>query len=234
VVRVDLLDLEDGERAARLVGQCHLVPARRLIHREADGKRPREAVREPHLLDDALVVLRAHEALERREGAGGEHVQIRQLARREDERLEVLDALGARSAPLEQLPAVRLDQLGADRRAHAVTSARISPRSSRTWRIRVALSAGSSCSDSMRTSGLCGGSYGSETPVNSLISPRKAFSYRPLTSRRAHSSTDASTNTSTNVPCCSTISRALRRASTYGEIAETITAAPCRVSREAT
>src|SRR2546421_4453762 len=86
----------------------------------------------------------------------------------------------------------------------------------------------------MRPAGLVGGSYGSETPVNSLISPRKAFSYRPLTSRRAHSSTDASTKTSTNVPFCSTISRAFRRASTYGEIAETITAAPCRVSREAT
>src|SRR2546423_8527800 len=42
------------------------------------------------------------------------------------------------------------------------------------------------------------------------------------------------TKTSTNVPFCSTISRAFRRASTYGEIAETITAAPCRVSREAT
>jgi hypothetical protein len=42
-------------------------------------------------------------------------------------------------------------------------------------------------------SGLDGSSYGSSTPVNPLISPRNAFSYRPLTSRRAHSSSEVAT-----------------------------------------
>ena len=61
---------------------------------------------------------------------------------------------------------------------------------------------------SITSSGLVGASYGSATPVNSLISPANAFAYRPLTSRRAHSSTDASTCTSTNGPNSSTSSRA--------------------------
>ena len=52
-------------------------------------------------------------------------------------------------------------------------------------------------------------------------------------SARAHSSTDALTNTSTKAPHSSTILRALRRVSSYGEIAAAITA-PWRVRRDAT
>ena len=37
-------------------------------------------------------------------------------------------------------------------------------------------------------SGCSGASKGAETPVKSLISPRRAFAYNPLTSRRSHSS----------------------------------------------
>src|SRR5581483_9591316 len=95
-------------------------------------------------------------------------------------------------------------------------------------------SAGSCLVVSMRSSGSTGSSYGSETPVNSGISPARALAYRPFTSRRSHSSTGVATCTSTNGPNSSTRERALRRASAYGEIADTITAAPARVSREAT
>ena len=75
---------------------------------------------------------------------------------------------------------------------------------------------------------------GRETPVNSGISPARAFAYRPFTSRRSHSSTGVATWTSTNAPYSSTSARAFRRASSYGEMADTTTAAPCRASRDAT
>ena len=81
VVAVDLLDLEDGERAAALVRERDAVAARRRRRRRGTRERPRKAAREAHVLDHALVVGRRHEALERRERARGEHVQIGQLAR---------------------------------------------------------------------------------------------------------------------------------------------------------
>ena len=65
-------------------------------------------------------------------------------------------------------------------------------------------------------------------------SPAKACAYRPFGSRRAHSSSGVATWTSTNGAFCSTSERACRRASAYGEIAETTTAAPARASRDAT
>ena len=51
-------------------------PAGRSVDGEGDRQRPRQAAREPHLVDDAPVVGLAHEALEGRERARGEHVEI--------------------------------------------------------------------------------------------------------------------------------------------------------------
>ena len=70
--------------------------------------------------------------------------------------------------------------------------------------------------------------------MNSAISPACAFAYRPFGSRRSHSSSEVATYTRTNGACSSVRARAFWRASSYGEIAETITAAPARASREAT
>jgi len=66
VVLVRLLDVEHRERAARLVDEPDPVAPRRRVHGQADRQRPRQAGREPHLLDHALVVVAGHEALERR------------------------------------------------------------------------------------------------------------------------------------------------------------------------
>ena len=59
--------------------------------------------------------------------------------------------------------------------------------------IACADSSGDWLSVSRTTSGDGGSSYGSSTPVKPLISPANAFAYRPFTSLRAHSSTDALT-----------------------------------------
>jgi hypothetical protein len=62
VVAVDLLDLEDGERAAVLVRERDPVAARLVLDGEAHRQRPRKAAREAHVLDHTLVVGGRHEA----------------------------------------------------------------------------------------------------------------------------------------------------------------------------
>ena len=183
VVVVDLLHLEHGQRAAFAVGERDAVPLRRGLHRETDRHRPREPVREVHVLDDALVVLAAHEALERRQRARREHVQIGHLPRRERDRLERVEIVRPRAGPIDQRSPVWLDQtcLSACHCdcprdfAHAGTSSSTRPSSASLPRISCALSSGVADSVSTRSSGLSGASYGSETPVNSLISPENAF-----------------------------------------------------------
>jgi hypothetical protein len=76
VVFEDLVHLEYGDRPPRLVGQCDLVVRRRPVDREADGQGPWQALRQPHLFEHPLVVLLAHEALERRQRAGSQHVEV--------------------------------------------------------------------------------------------------------------------------------------------------------------
>ena len=95
VVLVDLLDLEHGQRAALLVGEDDAVTLRSLVDRQADRQRPGQAAGEPHLLDDALVVLLVHEPLERRERAGGKHVEVGNLAGRERDDLETREIVRA-------------------------------------------------------------------------------------------------------------------------------------------
>ncbi len=181
VVVVDLGHLEHGELAAALVGERDATAGRRLVHRQADRQRPGQTACEPHLLDHALVVLAAHEALERRESARGEHVQIGYLARGQGEDLERVEVVRPLARAIDERPAVRLDQrLCRDDRAHARTSAGTSRSSSSLDTIAWAASSGSSSSVSTTSSGACGSSYGSSTPVKPLISPLKAFSYRPL------------------------------------------------------
>src|SRR5690606_5361637 len=105
------------------------------------------------------------------------------------------------------------------------------PISSSRRTMRAALSTGDSKDVSTTTSGCSGSSYGSDTPVNAWISPAKAFLYRPLTSRRAHTASGHLTYTSTKSP----ISRRARsRASRYGEFAATTTTTPWRASSLAT
>ena len=80
-------------------------------------------------------------------------------------------------------------------------------------------------------SGASGGSYGSDTPVNSGISPARAFVYRPFTSRSSHTSSGVSTNTSTKFGISA---RTASRVSRYGEIAAVIAATPLRARTFAT
>src|SRR5581483_10515194 len=216
VVLVRLVDVQHREQTPLLVGERHPIAARRRVDGEADGERPRQAAREPHRLDDALVVLAVQEALERRESACREHVQVGHLARGQRQTLERVDAVGALPGAVDELPAVGLDQpggVGRDRHQAATSAAGTSPSTSSCSTTIRALSSGVCVSVSTTISGESGASYGSSTPVKPLISPANAFAYRPFTSRRAHSSTDAFTNTSTNDPNCSTIARAFLRIS---------------------
>ena len=72
-------------------------------------------------------------------------------------------------------------------------------------------------------SGLSGASYGSLTPVKLAISPRSAFSYSPLVSRRTSSSSVQRTYTSTNPGVAALTSSRISR---YGEIAAVIATPP--------
>src|SRR5262245_23305169 len=181
VVVEGFLDLEHRERPAALVCERDAVSLGGGLDGEADGERPREAVREVHVLDDALVVLAAHEALERRERARCEHVQVRHLARgqRDDgQRLEVVRPLAG--AIHEHAP-MRRDQRRSNSLlqslfGHAGTSTGRRPSRSSSATTIPALSSGLCSSVSSTISGSVGSSYGSETPVNSLISPLNAFS----------------------------------------------------------
>src|SRR5215207_5688702 len=170
-----------------------------------------------HVLEHALVIRPPHEALERGERPRRDHVQVGHLARGQDQRLERVEVGGSLTRPIDQRATVWLDETcpGAWHRdmAHAATLVSTRPSSASFSTTICADSSGSCSSVSIRSSGFTGSSYGSDTPVNSLISPLKAFSYRPFTSRRAHSATEAATNTSTKVPCSSTSSRAFWRVS---------------------
>jgi hypothetical protein len=176
VVLVDLLDVEHGEQAPRLVGQGDAIAGRWGRHREADGQRPRQAARKAHLVDDALVVLAAHEALERRERTGGEHVEVGSLARGDRDHLVALDIVRPLAGAVDERAAVRLDQAVRRDRGHAVTCASTSPSSSSLATISPADSSASCSSVSITSAGFTGSSYGSSTPVKPLISPRSAFS----------------------------------------------------------
>src|SRR5262245_17641563 len=176
VVLEGLLDVEDRQRAPVCVDERDAFSRRRGLYGQADGKRPREPVREVHVLDDALVVLAAHEPFERRERARGEHVQVGHLARRERDRLERLQVVRPLSGAVDERAAVRLDQAGLGGNTHAATSTGTSPSFSSSATTSSALCSAVSVSVSSTISGSVGSSYGSETPVNSLISPLNAFS----------------------------------------------------------
>src|SRR5262249_46908850 len=94
------------------------------------------------------------EALERRERANGEHVEVGDLAGGQRDALEVLDAVRPLARPVDQPAAVGADQLlrGGDG-AHAATSA-----------------AGSTPSSSSRASTSCALSSGLSASVSTMIS----------------------------------------------------------------
>ena len=175
VVLVRLLDLEHGDRAAALIGERNPIACGSRVHRQADGKRPRQAALEVHLLDDALVVRLAHEALERRERARGDHVEVGELTRRERDDLERAEIVGRVGGAVDERTAVGSDQAIRRDRGHAVTLAGTNPSSSSFATTNAADSSGSRPSVSTTISGLAGASYGSSTPVKPLISPAKAF-----------------------------------------------------------
>ena len=110
------------------------------------------------LVDDALVVVPGHEALERRERARGEHVEVGELARGQLELLELLDPVGARAGAVDQLAAVGLDQRRGLGDAHAVTSAGDEAKLLELGDDDAALSSGSCCSVSTTSSGFDGSS----------------------------------------------------------------------------
>src|SRR5205807_6883990 len=127
-------------------------------------------------LDDAEVILAAHEALERRERAARDHVEVGDLAGRQRHDLVRLDAVGTLARPVDEPAAVRLDELLARRdRRHAATSSFTRPSSASLSTISRALSSGSCSSVLITSSGFSGASYGSSTPVNPVISPANAF-----------------------------------------------------------
>ena len=70
---------------------------------------------------------------------------------------------------------------------------------------------------SIEINGCSGASKGDEIPVNSLISPRRALAYKPLTSRRSHSSMGVLTYTSRK-SSSPIISEAIRRIAWVGLI----------------
>ncbi len=91
--------LEDGHVAPVGHAQGDLRPhpdrfGLRLGNGNRDGHRPHQAVLEPHLAHDAQVVLRRHEALERRERADGDVFDIRGSALIECDATERLRFLG--------------------------------------------------------------------------------------------------------------------------------------------
>ena len=89
--------------------------------------------------------------------------------------LQVGEILRGGAGAVDQLAAVRRDQVVRCDGAHAATAAGIRPSCSSfsitTW----ADSSGVLPSVSTTTSGLSGSSYGSSTPVKPLISPANAF-----------------------------------------------------------
>src|SRR6266540_1802028 len=85
-------------------------------------------------------------------------------------------ALGALARPLDELAAVRADEVSFGYGRQTRTSPKSSPSSSSLSTTDWALSSGETPSVLTTSCGLVGASYGSETPVNSLISPEKAFS----------------------------------------------------------
>ena len=176
VVLEDLLHLERGEQAAVLVREGDDIALGRLVHGQAHGQRPGEAGSEPHVGNDALVVLAAHEAFQRRQRARGEHVQIGHLARRECQPFKGINALGPIPRAVDERPAVRTDEMVDGDGAHGATAAFTSPSSSSFETTSCADSSGECASVSITSSGFAGSSYGSSTPVKPLISPANAFS----------------------------------------------------------
>jgi hypothetical protein len=175
VVLEGLLDLEHRERDPGLVGQRDAVAGRSRIDSETDGKRPRQAAREVHLGDDALVVGLAHEALERRERARRDHVEIGELAGGQRHDLERLEIGRCIAGAIDERAAMWSNEAVGRDRCHAVTLADTSPSSSSLETTCAADSSGSRPSVSTTISALAGASYGSSTPVKPLISPANAF-----------------------------------------------------------
>ena len=76
---VNFLDIHDGERVVARIAQGDARIERRGgfgVGRQRHGDGEENAVRRPHVLDHRAHILARHEAVERRESAGGEHLEI--------------------------------------------------------------------------------------------------------------------------------------------------------------
>ena len=79
VVGVDLLDVEERQQVAVDVAQGQRLALGDAVagrDRQGDRQGPERAVGQPHLGDDPLVVGLAEEALQRREAADGEQLEV--------------------------------------------------------------------------------------------------------------------------------------------------------------
>ena len=119
VVVVDPLDFEDGELPAGLVREGDAVARGRGGNSEADGECPRQPSGKAHLVHDALVVVVAHESRERRERSARKHVEVGDLTGGERHGLERVEVFRSLAGRVDELAAVRADQLQIGRRAHA-------------------------------------------------------------------------------------------------------------------
>ena len=186
---VDLRDVDHGEEIAVVPLEREPVGCRALGRRQRHGDRPWETGLEVHLVDDPVVVGLAHEAGERRERARGDHVEVGRLLLGQPELRQALGVglelrrLVAHDDPAHELAAVRGDHAhvlakGRGGLRHATASSStggMMPSLSSSSSTNCAESSGLLLSVSTTTSAWSGASYGSLTPVNSLISPENAL-----------------------------------------------------------
>ena len=93
VVGVDLLDVQERQQVAVDVAQGQRLALGDAVagrDRQGDGQGPERAVGQPHLGDDPLVIGLAEEALQRREAADGQQLEVAEAALVERQAGEVL------------------------------------------------------------------------------------------------------------------------------------------------
>jgi len=86
VCLVDLVHAHPGDQVVIGVAEGDFLPfvnAVQLGYRQGDRDRPDQPVCQPHIVQHAVIIGLAHEAVERRESAKGQQFQVAQTARRQ-------------------------------------------------------------------------------------------------------------------------------------------------------
>ena len=121
VVPVDVVDLEHGEHLRLFVDERHLarVPQGAAGHRHGQRDGEHGAVVQAHLAQHRLVVVARHEAVDRRERAHGQHLEVVLAAQRERDLGQVPGAVVQRLAlrlvvddEIDEAPPEGADELG--------------------------------------------------------------------------------------------------------------------------